>query len=372
MLHVKVHQEALHALLAAAGRAIAANPQMPVLSAALLSASDASLTATGYDMRAGIRTASTALVDAPGEVLAPYRLLSELVAKLPPVEVELTVSADASTLALHCGGSEYAIPLDADQSPADYPALPDAGSGANAITVDVAELLHAVKRVSAAVPRSDADARMPELHGIGIKLMDSMLRLTGGDGAQFLISSITADARPDTTIDIVLPIESARDLSVIAGAAAYANLWVSDGRLHVTAGETQYSANILTNPYPAIEKALPTEFKHQWRVERDLLKGALDRLMVFSTLGAESVRLDAQDGKLDLTLSGATGSEFVPAESDDASTLAIGFSTRRLLEVVRSTSGKMVTFEANDPNTIAYWHGENVADQAYLMPCVTK
>jgi DNA polymerase III subunit beta len=368
---VQIHQEALHALLAASGRAIANNPPAPVLGAVLLSASEAgTLSATGYDLRVGIKAAFGGLVGADGEVLAPYRLLSELVAKLPPVEVELKAAVDGSTLALHCGGSEYAIPLDADLDPADYPALPDATSEGARFIVPTADLLAATRRVSASVPRAEQGVRHPELHGVGIKWAGGVLRLTGGDGSQFLVSSLAAEARPDSVLDIVLPIEAVRDLTVLAGGIEEAELWVADGRLHVAAGAIRFCANILVNPYPPVERILPSEYTYSWAVERDLLKAAVERLAVFSSIGAEAVRVELAESSMTLSLSGvAGGSEVVPVAEGPAEPLNIAFLTRRLLDVVRSTSGKMITMEAIDSAKVTYWHGENEADQAFLMPC---
>jgi DNA polymerase III subunit beta len=370
---VQIHQEALHALLAASGRAIANNPPAPVLGAVLLDASNGALRATGYDLRVGIKAAFGGLVGADGEVLAPYRLLSELVAKLPPVEVELKAAVDGSTLALHCGGSEYAIPLDADLDPADYPALPDATSEGARFIVPTADLLAATRRVSASVPRAEQGVRHPELHGVGIKWAGGVLRLTGGDGSQFLVSSLAAEARPDSVLDIVLPIEAVRDLTVLAGGIEEAELWVADGRLHVAAGAIRFCANILVNPYPPVERILPSEYTYSWAVERDLLKAAVERLAVFSSIGAEAVRVELAESSMTLSLSGvAGGSEVVPVAEGPAEPLNIAFLTRRLLDVVRSTSGKMITMEAIDSAKVTYWHGENEADQAFLMPCAAR
>jgi len=371
---VQIHQEALHALLAAAGRAIAGNPPVPVLGAVLLSAEEAGLlSATGYDMRVSIQSASAGLVDAPGAVLAPYRLLNELVGKLPPVEVELEVSADDSTLALRCGASEYAIPLDSELLVSDYPALPEVAANGSGFFVPTADLLAATRRVSASVPRAEQGVRQPELHGVGMKWGDGVLRLTGGDGGQFLVSTITAQAHPDSVLDIVLPIEAARDLAVLSGGIEEAELWVADGRLHVAAGAIRFSANILTGAYPPVERILPSEYKFFWAVERDLLKAAVDRLSVFSTIGAESVHVEATESALELTLSSAaSGSEVVPVAQSTAGRFQVAFLTKRLSDVVRSVTGKMITLEANDPMGVTYWHGESETDQAFLMPCAVK
>ena len=374
MFSVKVHQEALHAALAAAGRAIAGNPHHPVLGAVLLSASNGALKATGYDLRVGIRAAFGALVEADGEVLAPYRLLHELVGKLPPVEVELEASADEATLALRCGASEYAIPLDSELVVSDYPALPEASiTGAFSLIVQTADLLAATRRVSASVPRAEQGVRQPELHGVGMKWLDGVLRLTGGDGGQFLVSAITAEAHPNSALDIVLPIEAVRDLAVLSGGIEESELWVSDGRLHVAAGAIRFSANILTGTYPPIERILPTEYARKWSVERDLLKAAVDRLSVFSAIGAEAIHVDATEDSLTLTLSAAAaGSEVVPVAEGPTEPFRIAYLTRRLSDVVRSTTGKMITLEANEPMACTYFHGENEADQAFLMPCAVR
>jgi DNA polymerase III sliding clamp (beta) subunit (PCNA family) len=206
-----------------------------------------------------------------------------------------------------------------------------------------------------------------------MKWGDGVLRLTGGDGGQFLVSTITAQAHPDSVLDIVLPIEAARDLAVLSGGIEEAELWVADGRLHVAAGAIRFSANILTGAYPPVERILPSEYKFFWAVERDLLKAAVDRLSVFSTIGAESVHVEATESALELTLSSAaSGSEVVPVAQSTAGRFQVAFLTKRLSDVVRSVTGKMITLEANDPMGVTYWHGESETDQAFLMPCAVK
>ena len=371
---VQIHQESLHALLAAAGRAIAGNPPAPVLGAVLLSAEEGLLSATGYDLRVGIQSTSAGLVSAPGAVLAPYRLLNELVGKLPPVEVELVLAGEGDALTLRCGASEYEIPLDSELEVSDYPALPGGAQRSHgSFVTPTADLLAATRRVAASAPRAEQGVRQPELHGVGMKWLDGVLRLTAGDGGQFLVSTITAQAHPDSALDTVLPIEAVRDLVVLNGGIEEAELWVADGRLHVAAGAIRFSANILANPYPPIERILPTEYARKWSVERDLLKAAVDRLSVFSAIGAESVHVEATEGSLTLTLStAAAGSEVVPVAEGPAEPFRVAFLTKRLSDVVRSVTGKMIALEANDPMGVAYWHGESETDQAFLMPCAVR
>jgi hypothetical protein len=62
----------------------------------------------------------------------------------------------------------------------------------------------------------------------------------------------------------------------------------------------------------------------------------------------------------------------VPVAEGPAEPFRVAFLTKRLSDVVRSVTGKMITLEANEPMGVTYWHGESEADQAFLMPCAVR
>ena len=108
-MNVSVMQENLSRGLQTVSRAVSSRATLPVLANVLLKTENAGLKLTATNLEIGINSWVPGKVEAEGEITVPAKLLTDLVASLPPQRIDLVLSAKDRTLKLTCGTSRASI-----------------------------------------------------------------------------------------------------------------------------------------------------------------------------------------------------------------------------------------------------------------------
>jgi DNA polymerase-3 subunit beta len=156
-MKLTVEREPLAEAIAAAGRALARNPQHTVMRGLLLEATTDGLAVSGYDYETSVRAVAPATVAEPGRALVSGRLLAAVVKPLGRKPVELAVTE--AGVALSCGSARFRLPA---MGVGDYPALPITGDVVG--TVPAAVFAAAVATARVASDRGDGG--VPGLTGV--------------------------------------------------------------------------------------------------------------------------------------------------------------------------------------------------------------
>jgi DNA polymerase III subunit beta len=169
-VRIRVGRDVLAEAVAWTARVLPSRPVAPVLSGLLLEATDdLSLSAFDYDVSARARV--EAVVDEPGQVLIPGRLMAEISRSLPADDVEIVT--EGAEAILTCGSAEFGLitmPVE------DYPTLPTMPESIGAVGGGV--FAEAVTQVA---PASSRDDTLPMLTGIRVDIDGDAVAMAATD-----------------------------------------------------------------------------------------------------------------------------------------------------------------------------------------------
>lgn len=146
-------------------------PTQPLLSGALIEASDDRLTVSSFDYEVSARTAVTASVTDAGRVLVSGRLLSEIAQRLPSSDVE--VSLGDNRVEVRCGSASFSLPA---MPVEEFPQIPQVDAVSGSVPADV--FADAVAQVSLAASKDDVT---PVITGVQFDVNENALTLTATD-----------------------------------------------------------------------------------------------------------------------------------------------------------------------------------------------
>jgi DNA polymerase-3 subunit beta len=172
----------------------------------------------------------------------------------------------------------------------------------------------------------------------------------------------------------LLPRKAMVELQKLAGdAAADAMVHFSGDENHLffQVGERLLISRKLTGNFPDFERVLPKEQPLSLVLNREELKGAIERVAQFSDERSRAIRLSAAPGELKVHSSvSETGEseESIPVEYDGVAT-EIGFNAEYILDFLRAVSNDQVMFLFKDPHSAGELRpaGEKADNYRYVI-----
>jgi DNA polymerase-3 subunit beta len=312
----------------------------PILECCLVTATGGTMAVTGFNLNLAITVTAPAVVEIPGAVALPYRLLAGLVSRMEADEAISLVDG-----AITASSGSYGL---AAASADDYPALP-------VVEAPTAQLdLTAGVRACMAAVSTDASKQILQ----GIHMAAGFMEAT--DGHRLMRVPV---ALPDG-IDLVLPASTMKLLQDrVVGIAAAA------GQAVIDAGDgiTIYS-RILDGKYPDVAALVPTTFEHTITVDRHRFTRCLERVALIADAHNSVVKLTAADGYMVITAEADAnnGKERLDIDGDATGTWAL--NVHYLLDGLKAMRGHdSVTLSANAPSTPLVLTPANVDDVTYLV-----
>ena len=208
-MKLSVMQENLARGLSVVSRAVSSRSTLPVLSNVLLRTEDAGLKLTATNLEIGITSWVPGKIDEEGALTVPARLLTDVVAGLPPGErVELTVETGNS---LHVKAGRYQTHLrgiDAEE----FPVIPSAGDRPTT-RLEQRALRRALGEVAFAAATDEA---RPILTGVLTKISGDRLTLAAADNYRIAVKTLPV-LSPTEETTFVVPARSYQELMRILG-----------------------------------------------------------------------------------------------------------------------------------------------------------
>ena len=119
-MRFSINQAELRDALAVVSKGSSTRSTLPILAGVYLMVEDAELVLQTTDLELSIRLTVPALVEEPGETVAPAKLLTDIVKTLPDQAV--TIETTDSGMNVFCGSTTFALKT---LNPADFPSFPD-------------------------------------------------------------------------------------------------------------------------------------------------------------------------------------------------------------------------------------------------------
>src|SRR5277367_1800763 len=321
---------------------------IPILSNVLVEADGDKIVLTATDLELGIRCSCPARVKKAGGGTIPARRLLDYVRLLPEGDVHVKIQ-DNHWASLTSGRSKTRI---AGMSRESFPELPKMPPTLAEIPLGV--LASMIGKTVFAI--SSEESRFT-LNGALLVLKKGGLVMVATDGHRLAMIESSAELPGITgAYRALLPRKAMVELQKLAGDAsadAIVRFSVDENHLFFEVGERLLLSRKLTGNFPDYERVLPKEQPLSVSLNREELRGAIERVAQFSDERSRAIRLSAASGEVKIHSSvSETGEseESLPAEFDGPPT-EIGFNAEYMLDFLRAVSSEQVTFLFKDPHS---------------------
>jgi DNA polymerase-3 subunit beta len=319
---------------------------IPILSNVLLEAASDRVILTATDLELGIRCACPAKVKQEGAGTIPARKLLDYVRLLPDADVNIKV-LENHWASLTCSRSRTRI---AGMSRESYPELPE-------MPAPIAEL--PVKLLSSMILRTSfaisAEESRFTLNGglLLLKAGQMIMVATDGHRLAFVESCSGTGENEKGTFRALVPKKAMAEivkLADLASEGANAVLAGDDNHLFFQIGERLLITRKLTGNFPDYERVLPKESIATATLNREEIRGAIERVSQFADERSRAIRVQFTSGEVRVFSSSVeTGDseESIPGEYNGPD-LEIGFNASYLLDFLRAVSQEKVAFQLRD------------------------
>lgn len=359
--------------LSTVSKAVSAKGSLPILSHVLLKTDEGRILLGATDLETGIVTWVGAKVEEEGGVTVPARLLSELVASLPPGKIELKVDK-GQTLQLTSPEARSRLNgLDAGE----FPPLPSS-SGKRILNLAPKSFLRAVSLTSFASAR---DESRPVLTGTLIKGSGQELRLVGVDGFRLAEKKLLLSNPIEEKIHMVIPSQTLLEIARLGSRQGgeekeiVTTILPKENQVLFDLGDVRVTSRLLEGQFPDYEKIIPASFSSRVKLSTEEFLKAVRMASIFARDSAGIVKLRLEP-EAPLTVSAATsevGENVSRVEAKiEGDPLEIAFNSKYLTDVLSNLGSEEVVFEAGGPLNPGTIKPADADDYLYvLMPIRT-
>jgi DNA polymerase-3 subunit beta len=318
---------------------------IPILSNILLEAREDRLTLTATDLELGIRCTTAAKVKSPGTGTIPAKRLLDYVRLLPDSEVQIKFS-DTHWASLTCGRSRSRI---AGMSRESYPELPEMPE--SVIEISLKALTGLIQRTVFSI--SNEDSRFT-LNGALLQIQEGAMTMVATDGHRLALAHETGCASEAPPSKALLPRKAMVEILKVAGELEGEDVKIEfasdDNHLFFRRGERLLMSRKLTGNFPDFERVLPRSHAHTITINREELRGTIERVAQFADerTKAIKIRLADNEAKVHSSLSETGESEESLAVEYIGPTVEIGFNAQYLIEFLRAVPEAEVSFHFKD------------------------
>ena len=317
------------------------------------------VTGTDQDLTISTEVAVAGLAD--GVVVAPGRLLTDIVRALPPGAV--VVQGDEEELQVSAGRSQFMLrPYRAG----DFPHLPPpSGPVVSLSTAGLAEALRQVVRAA-----SSEDTR-PVLTGVLMAPEAEGMRLVATDSYRLAVKDLPgAKGVLGEGQKVLVPSRALSELQRLLGGDADAvELQLGSHDVRFTIGHVKLTTRLIEGEFPPYRQLIPFNYPNRLVISREALLDAVRRVRLVARDATTPARILLRSGTVQLSVitnDWGQAVEEVDAKYEGAE-MTIAFNPQYLAEGVEAIGGDEVALETIDALKPATLKPTDKADYVYLL-----
>lgn len=359
-MKLRCERDVLVETLGTAGRAVPGRSgTLPVLGGVRLSVEGDALEVTGTDLDLTISVQATVNGGGDGIVVAPGRLVTDIVRALEPGAV--TLEADDEELRIASGRSHFTVRT---HPAGDFPRLP-VPTG-DTVTLPVEGFIEALRQVTRAA--SGEDTR-PILTGVLMAAENDGLRLVATDSYRLAVRDLRGIGVLAEGQHVLVPSRALNELMrLLSGPAGEVALRLGAHDVTFTTGPVSLTTRLIEGEFPNYRQLIPSGYPNRLIVGREPLLDAVRRVKLLVKDATTPVRIALRPTGIELTVITGDGkaTEEVDAKYEGAE-MTVAFNPSYLSEGVEAIAGDEValdTLDALKPATLRPIDGD---DYLYLL-----
>ena len=333
----------LQAAISVTSRAVSQKSSIPALEGLLLHAGEEGLVVSGYNMQIGIRSAVSAQVEEPGDIVLNARYFGEIIRQMPDDMVVFNAN-DKMQVRISCGDADFdKIP---GLSAADYPDLPEV-EDEYAVSLQRKVLRSMIEEVAFAVSNNES---RPIHTGALFEIGEGGLTMAAVDGFRLAVRKEPLEKLEGGAFSFVAPGNALNEVKSICGDSEEL-VDITLGKRHIlfSVGSVELICRRLEGEFLDYRTATPKDNPIRVTVNAKALIESISRVsVVISDKLKSPVRCRFEEGRILLSAKTGNGeAKDVCRMEGDGDGLEIGFNNRYLTEALRYAPADTVQIELN-------------------------
>ncbi len=335
---------------------------LPVLANLLVKAGKGTVSLTGTDLEVEMIATTGADTSVEGEITIPARKLFDIVRALPDgAKIDLKLNGDR--IALNAGRSRFTLTtLPASEFP----------------TVDEIELVEKVSLPEEALRElmertafamANQDVRY-YLNGMLLDLQEHTLRCVATDGHRLAMKQTELESSVSSRRQIIIPRKGINELiGLLESGDGVVELEFGRNHLRVRRGDVVFTSKLIDGRFPDYEAVIPLGADKTATLDREILRGALQRAAILSNEKYRGVRLELSPGKLRIVAHNPEQEEAVEEVEADThvSDLAVGFNVGYLLDALAALRGDKAKLSLRDAQSSCLMQESDSEDARHVI-----
>ncbi|MBS0589363.1 MAG: DNA polymerase III subunit beta [Proteobacteria bacterium] len=319
---------------------------LPVLANLLVVASTQQVSFTGTDLEVEMAATTQADQVEVGEITIPARKLFDICRALPDgskIEFKLV----GERVEVKSGRSRFTL---ATLPASEFPVIENIEL-IERVSLPEATLKGLMDRTAFAMAQQDVRYY---LNGLLLDLREQALRSVATDGHRLAVVETPLHAGVAAKRQILIPRKGVLELQGLFEAGdGVVELEFGRAHLRVKRGDVTFTSKLIDGRFPDYEAVVPIGADKEVRVEREALRGALQRAAILSNEKYRGVKLEVSPNKLRVIAHNPEQEEAV--EEIEAKTsvteLSVGFNVNYLLDALNALGGEEVLMCLRDGNS---------------------
>lgn len=338
---------------------------MPVLANLLVRIEGQTLSVTGSDTEVEVIASAQVAMDAePGEITIPARKLFEIARALPDGS-ELAFQLTGDRMAIRAGRSRFTLSTLPAQ---DFPSTEDL-EVTEQLTLPESTLRELIERTAFATAQQDVRFY---LNGLLFDLQQQHLRCVATDGHRLALCETEMDTGVASRRQLIVPRKGVTELQrLLEGDSRDIVLEMGRSHLRVRREDVTLTSKLIDGRFPDYDAVIPIGADQEARVEREVLKAALQRASILTNEKFRGVKLEFSPNQMRIVAHNPEQEE--ATEEIEAQTsigeLSVGFNVVYLLEALNALRDDEVVLNLRDANSSALIReGSNSRSRHVVMP----
>ena len=354
-MNFTIDREVLLENLNVISRGLPSKSPMPILTGIKLDVTNTDLYMTSSNTDISVETFITDAslkVIKPGKTVVPGRFFIDIVRKINSKQINLCL-IDDKILEIKADRGEYKLHI---MDPLDYPNI-DFVSLENPLSLPAEQVKNLIKQTSFATATSE---KKPILTGVHLTLDGTKLTATATDS--FRLSQSILEIENYRPFSITIPNKSLDELAkAIDNFNEAITLYFSSNKLLVKFKNVLFQTRLLDGNYPDTSRLIPTSFPIILKFNKDELLEAIERVSLLSPrekmssneLSYSIIKLSVskEQNIIISTTNASIGDaleELIPIDTQMNKPITIGFSSRYLIEAIRSFESTEIALNCSE------------------------
>ena len=373
-MNFSIEREILLENLNVISRGLPNKTPMPILTGIKLhlTETDLFMTSSNTDISVQVNISDQSLqIIKPGKAVVPGKFFIEIIRKINSKFINLYLIEDR-ILVIKADRGEYKLHI---MYPVDYPNI-DFVCLENPLKMSAIELRSIIKVTAFATAQSE---KKPVLTGVNFKHNDGKMIITATDS--FRLSEKVVDINEYNNFNIIVPNKSLDELfKAIDTYDEELELYFAFNKLLVKFKNVLFQTRLLDGNFPDTSRLIPSSFPIVIKFNKDELLEAVERVSLLSPRDKEKdkeitysiIKLTiTKDRIIEISTNNAIigdgKEEIIPTDIQVSNPIKIGFSSRYLIEALRSFNSTEISLNLSGDVRPFVIRGENDANLTQLI-----